>query len=112
MAEGITVWYDDFALKLGDSLRESIDRGLRESKHGLVVLSHAFFSKDWPQRELDGLFALAKRGERRVLPIWHEVTAEELKRFSPMLADLKAVRSSDGMDLVVSALLEVVRPTR
>jgi hypothetical protein len=54
-SSGYSVWYDDFCLKPGDSLRRSIDRGLAESKAGLVVLSRHFFTKEWPQMELDAL---------------------------------------------------------
>jgi len=52
------VWYDEFTLKVGDSLRRTIDRGLASSRFGVVVLSDSFFQKEWPNRELDGLVAL------------------------------------------------------
>src|SRR5579864_5637094 len=48
LAMGIRVWYDDFSLAVGDSLRESVDRGLSRSRFGIVILSHHFFSKHWP----------------------------------------------------------------
>jgi hypothetical protein len=41
----LKVWFDVFTLTIGDSLRRSIDRGLAESKFGIVVLSEAFFRK-------------------------------------------------------------------
>jgi hypothetical protein len=49
---GLQVWYDAFTLKLGDSLRASIDRGLVQSRFGVVVLSKHFFAKHWPLQEL------------------------------------------------------------
>jgi len=52
---GLSVWYDDFTLRVGDSLRRRIDEGLAKSRYGIVILSHAFFAKNWPQAELDGL---------------------------------------------------------
>ena len=52
---GLSVWYDELTLTLGDGLRRSIDRGLAESRYGVVILSPQFFAKSWPQRELDGL---------------------------------------------------------
>lgn len=109
-AAGLAVWYDEFTLKLGDSLRESIDRGLASSRYGLVVLSKNFFAKDWPPRELDGLVATARKGEKRLLPILHELTVEELRERSPMLAGLMAAKSSDGIGSVVAAVLDVCRP--
>lgn len=39
----IEVWYDEISLNVGDSLRESIDKGLSKSRFGLVVLSPSFF---------------------------------------------------------------------
>ena len=53
------MWFDKFILRVGDSLRRSIDYGLANSKFGIVVLSRSFFLKEYPQRELDGLVALA-----------------------------------------------------
>lgn len=53
---GLQVWYDEFSLRAGDSLRRSIDDGLSKCSAGIVVLSPSFFSKEWPQRELDALF--------------------------------------------------------
>src|SRR3990172_4215133 len=44
---GFRVWYDEFELTVGDSLRQSIDRGLATSRYGIVVLSKAFLAKNW-----------------------------------------------------------------
>ena len=49
----VEVWYDELSLQVGDSLRRSIDRGLAKSRFGVVVLSPAFFAKEWPQWELE-----------------------------------------------------------
>lgn len=106
---GIKVWYDEYSLKLGDSLRASIDKGLATSRFGIVVLSHRFFAKEWPQKELNGLFALMQPGETKLLPIWHDITREELAKYSPLVADLLAARSDEGIDEVVRKILEVVK---
>lgn len=63
-AVGFDIWYDDFALSVGDSLRQSIDKGLSGSRYGIVVLSAAFFAKNWPQYELNGLVAKEMDGKR------------------------------------------------
>ena len=89
----VRVWYDEFTLELGDSLRESIDRGLINSKYGAVVLSPSFFAKDWTQYELNGLVAREMHGQRVILPIWHRVTRDEVLGFSPTLADRVALNS-------------------
>ena len=88
----VDVWYDEFTLTVGDSLREAIDRGLATSRFAVVVLSPFFFQKRWPQRELNGLVA-REMGENRhlVLPVWHNVGRDDVLSFSPPLADLLAV---------------------
>jgi flagellar biosynthesis GTPase FlhF len=92
---GVKVWYDEFSLRIGDSLRRSIDNGLKNSRYGIVVLSEAFFSKEWPQRELDGLFAREVNGEKVILPIWHKISKNEVLKFSPTIADMLALNTSN-----------------
>ena len=90
---GLRVWYDEFELNIGDSLRRKIDRGLASSRFGVVVLSKAFFDKGWTNYELDGIVTRAVSGEQIILPIWHNVTKAEVIDYSPSLAD-KLARST------------------
>jgi hypothetical protein len=103
---GCMVWYDNFVLKVGDSLRRKIDEGLLKSRHGVVVLSRAFFKKEWPQKELDGLAAMAK--DRGILPVWLGVTKEDIVQYSPTLADIVAAKASDGLTVVIRELLDAM----
>ncbi len=112
-AEHVEVWYDEFSLVLGDSIRQSIDKGLRQARFGVIVLSKAFFAKRWPQYELDGLTEREMRGNDTVLlPLWHEVEHAEVLAYSPSLAGRKAARSSLGFATVLKAILAVIRPQR
>ena len=111
-ARGVRVWYDEFSLKWGDSLRRKIDQGLARSRFGIVVLSEAFFRKEWPQRELDGLVAMEADGKARILPIWHKVSKDEVRQFSPTLADKLAMNTAmSGMDEIVDQLVTLLGPT-
>lgn len=91
---GFSIWYDEFELKVGDSLRRSIDRGLAGSRFGIVVLSTAFFSKNWPQYELDGLVEKELSGGKVILPLWHKVSKDEVIAYSPSLADKLALSTA------------------
>lgn|GEM_PF-197363 len=106
---GLKVWYDEFSLTLGDSLRESIDKGLSESRFGVVIFSKNFFSKDWPKNELNGLFAREK-GTCIILPIWHKINESDIIKYSPILADRVAVNSSKGLDKIIEEILKVINP--
>lgn len=70
-AQGLHVWYDEFTLRIGDSLRRKIDQGLANSRIGLVVLSQSFINKGWTNYELDGIVSRSVTGEQVLLPIWH-----------------------------------------
>jgi hypothetical protein len=107
---GLKVWFDAFTLTLGDSLRRSIDRGLAQSRYGIVILSEAFFQKHWPQLELDGLVGREAAGVKVLLPVWHGVDEARVRVFSPTLADRLAVSSSMGLPHVVEQVLQVVSP--
>jgi hypothetical protein len=104
---GLKVWYDEFSLKLGDSLRRSIDQGLRDSKFGLVILSPNFFAKEWTQRELDGLTAREIVGDKVILPVWHKVTFQDVLGYSPVLADKFGVSTDQGLEAVVKRILSL-----
>lgn len=91
--EGLNVWYDEFTLRIGDSLRQKIDQGLANSRVGLVVLSSNFISKGWTNYELDGIVTRTVSGEQILLPIWHNITKQQVVDFSPSLAD-KVARST------------------
>src|ERR1043166_4069130 len=80
------VWYSEYELTLGDSLLQKIDQGLASCDFGVVVLSKPFFEKRWPRAELDGLFARETRARKVILPIWKDITEDEVKARSPILA--------------------------
>ena len=104
-AKGLRVWFDEFTLSVGDRLRRSIDKGLACCKYGIVILSPTFFAKEWPQKELDGLIQRENKGEKVILPVWHNINAEQIAGFSPSLADRIGVRSDVGLERVVAELL-------
>ncbi|MDM8564846.1 toll/interleukin-1 receptor domain-containing protein [Candidatus Halobeggiatoa sp. HSG11] len=91
--EGLNVWYDELTLRIGDSLRQKIDKGLANSRVGLVVLSPSFIKKGWTNYELDGIVTKVISGEQVLLPIWHNITKQQVVDFSPSLAD-KVARST------------------
>lgn len=92
---GLNVWYDDFALRYGLSLRQQIDKGILNSRRGVVVISHAFFSKQWPQAELDGMMSIEMGdGTPFIFPIWHDIGKDDVAKRSPTLSGIFAASTS------------------
>lgn len=92
--KGIKVWYDSLNIEWGDSLRTQIDNGLKRSTFGIVVLSERYIEKGWTQYELEGLFNIEMTEGKTILPIWHNITKQQVMQFSPTLAGRKALSSA------------------
>lgn len=107
---GIKVWYDGHVLDWGDDLRSTIDSGLSRSRYSIVVFSKSFLGrKRWTEHELNGLFALERNGEKKILPIWHNISQEDLVAYSPAFADRLAKRSDqDSTEDIVQSLVKLL----
>ncbi len=90
----LKVWYDAISIKWGDSIRTEIDKGLKKSKFGVVILSRSYIGKYWTNYELEGLFQRESNGGKLILPIWHNITKQEVQNFSPSLAGKMAMNTA------------------
>ena len=108
--QDLEVWYDEFELRIGDNLRRKIDGGLTSSRFGVVVISHSFFAKNWPQYELDSLVTREMTGEPVILPLWHNISMSEVVEKSPSLANKVARRTSDfTIEQIAQEIAAVIR---
>jgi hypothetical protein len=100
------VWYDEFSLKVGDSLREKIEMGIKECKKCVLVLSQNFLTNSgWTKKEFDSIFTRELIDEKKlILPVWYGVTKKDVYNYSPSLADVVAVNWSLGSQKVISEL--------
>lgn len=109
----LTVWYDEFEIGLGDVLTRRIDEGLSRSRFGVVVLSKAFFAKEWPRAELDALANKEISGGRKVLlPIFYGIEHRDVAQYSPLLAAKLAANAADGAQAIVEKILVEVRKSK
>lgn len=95
------VWYDEFSLKVGDSLRESIESGIKEVKKCVLILTPNFLANPgWTKKEFNSIFTREMIfNERIILPIWYKVTKEDIYNYSPALADTVALIWPNNEDL-------------
>lgn len=106
---GLRIWYDEFTLKVGDSLSRSIDNGLKNSEYGIVILSKAFLNKNWTDYEYRSLLSREINNKPIILPIWYETTKDEVAVYSLYLADKFAISAnSDNINEVTLKLVEVL----
>lgn len=94
IAKGVRVWYDEYSLSIGDSLSQSIMKGLKECTFGIVILSPNFVKKRWTEIELQSLYAKEVHKGKTILPIWHHITLNEVMDFNLHLADKLAYNTA------------------
>jgi hypothetical protein len=87
------VWYDEYSLKVGDSLRQTIEKGLKETRKCVLILSPNFISnKGWTKVEFNSVFTREILEQSSVvLPVWYNVSAQQVYEYSPSLADKVAL---------------------
>jgi hypothetical protein len=109
---GLDVWFDEIKIKVGQSIRTEIEKGITHARFGVVILSPDFFAKQWTQSELDALFSKKMTtGENLILPIWHRVTKDQVQAQSPLLAGILALNTSlMTVDEIADGIVDVVRP--
>lgn len=100
-------------MRIGDSLRRKIDKGLANSRFGIVVVSRDFIKKGWTNYELDGIITKAVSGEQIILPIWHNITKKEVIDYSPSLADKLARNTAiDTVEDIAKEIADVIKTNR
>jgi len=115
---GVSIWYDNFNIELGDSIENTIKSGLKNSNYGVVVLSPDFFKKSWTQKELNELLQKERLGKKSILPILYNIEPDSLKKLLPELSDkaYEKVEVCNGkvvnLDHIVRKIIRVLLNSR
>ncbi len=97
---GIKVWFDDNALRAGDSLTDEINKGIVRSTYAIVIISKNYITKNWTRQELAGFLAREDGTKKLVVPIWYNITREEVRNWYPIMADRLAIQwTGSGRDI-------------
>lgn len=104
------VWYDEYSLKVGDNLRESIEKGLKECNKCIIILSSNFISnKGWTKVEFESIFTREIKERKLIfLPIWYEVDEDEIYEYSPSLLNRVGIKWNLGKDKVIKKLHQAI----
>jgi hypothetical protein len=111
IAKGYRVWYDEMSLNIGDSLVESISNGIKKSLYGIIILSKNFCKKKWTKKEMTTLISKEIITDQNlILPIWLDLTAEDVFDFSPILADkLSLVASRENISFIIEKIEQLFK---
>jgi len=112
-SRGISVWFDQEQIRVGDSTIAKIGEGVNASRYALVILSPRFLDSAWPALELKALLRREAEDQRRMLPVWHGVSHDDVMRHSPSLATKLALRSeNETVEEIAVDVARIVGSTR
>lgn len=104
-----TVWFSEEDVGLGKSLLREIDKGLKNSRIGIVLVTPALLksldAEGVADKELSALLATD-----RVIPVAHGTTFEALRDVSPLLAARSGLSTDESsLDDVAAKIADTVR---
>nr|WP_026004182.1 toll/interleukin-1 receptor domain-containing protein [Pseudomonas luteola] len=108
VAAGVKVWFSEKDLGLGVPMMRAIDKGLANSRIGLVLVTPALLirlpKEGVADKELSALLA-----GNQLIPIVHNTTYEALRNISPLLASRSGLDTAeDSMEVVAAKIAELV----
>ena len=107
-SQGVSVWFSEKDIVLGASLLREIDKGLANSRVGIVLVTPAFLRRVQAEgiadKELSALLA-----RDLLVPIVHDTTYEALREVSPLLGSRSGLNTSEeSMADIAVKLAELV----
>jgi hypothetical protein len=91
------VWLDKQQLKPGDSILSGIEEGIALSIDAVIILSRNYF-EGWSEHERRNLYSLMVSKRLRIIPVWYQLTQDDVMSLAPMFADLIAIEVDEDSD--------------
>lgn len=108
--KGLKVFEDVKVFKIGQSQTDMMNMGILNSRFVVIFLSKNFIESGWSQYEFKS-FLNREINEKRViiLPIWHDVSVDEVRQYNPYIVDKYAFNTSkQTLDEMVNQIHQVV----
>jgi hypothetical protein len=97
-ALGVSVWFDEIAIRPGQSQSLQMDRGLAKARSGIVLLTPAYLvGRFWTERELGALLH-----KNTLIPVLHGVSFAEVQEYSGILPDLAGFETARDSVAVIA----------
>lgn len=108
VAAGVSVWFSEKDILLGQPFMREIDRGLAKSRTGLVLVTPSLLkrvdSRGVSDQELSALLA-----RNLLVPVVHGTTWDEVRKVSPLLASRDGLDTAeDSMEVIATKIAELV----
>lgn len=107
--KGLKVWYSGRELRYGESIEKVVKEGLEKSRYGIILITPHYFQKKWTIKELYSLWSMEHQGKNIILPVFHQVTHQDVAKHDPVLADRWAFTTDKGLAFIADEVEKVVK---
>ena len=109
MGRGINVWYDNWEIGFGDSLRRKMEQGLGDCTHFVVLLTETSVKKPWVNEEIDAGLMSAVEGTAKFIGLRHELPLSSVSPFLRTRLTPEFKPGEEGLEELAGAIYGVSR---
>lgn len=92
----INIFYDKEELSWGDNWKDKILEGTEKSEFAIIVISKAFFGREWTERELNEFLQKQNEsGQKVILPLLYDISFDDVKEHYPELEYIQSIKVSE-----------------
>ena len=107
--KGLKVWYSGRELIIGSSIQDKVREGLDKSQFGILLITSNYFKATWALKEMGVLWGKERSDKKVIIPVFHDITPEEVGKFDPALSERWGVRTDKGLDLAAEQIVKHIR---
>lgn len=109
LERGIPVWYDNWEIGYGDSLRRKMEQGLDDCTHFVVLLTENSVNKPWVKEEIDAGLMNAVEGTAKFIGLRHQLPLASVSPFLRTRLTPEYMPGSEGLDVLAAEIYGVSR---
>lgn len=109
LARGIDVWYDNWEIGFGDSLRRKMEEGLEDCTHFVVLLTEKSIKKSWVNEEIDAGLMRAVEGSAKFIGLRHQLPLASVSAFLRTRLTPEYLPNEAGLDELAAQIFGVSR---
>jgi hypothetical protein len=107
VARGVPVWYDNWEIGYGDSLRRKMEQGLGDCTHFVVLLTETSVAKPWVNEEIDAGLMGAVEGTAKFIGLRHNLPLSAVSPFLRTRLTPEYVPGDEGLDALAAEIYGV-----
>ena len=103
---GLKVWYASNKLRVGYGTDQTIEEGFKKSRYGIVLLTHNYLNKDWPEAELR---ELCSEYCSSIFSVCHKISDDEVEKYKLPQVKCCHLDTRPGLDHVAKQLVRAMK---